>query len=189
MHRLLLAGAIYFALDAYAWATAIITIWSPETVVIGADSRHLETWPNRVPIEVCKISSVGDAVITDAGVLSVQSRLDIDQMIRSDFNTGEPIERRIEHMEKDTFGVIKVLNDARLGRIPTNASPIAANNLGIAVYVAYIVDKQILADLYVAQVNSVSNELVEIKIHCPSAVCAPGKVLPLGFRGRNIVYR
>ena len=119
MRVVLLAATIFFALDAYARATAIIAIWYSSAVFIGADSREMRT-PGP-PKEVCKIAITGNVSVAIAGKYELGDEFKLDTFIKDEFGKDGPISVHITNIETGAFNVIKNLNDARIGKFPTRA--------------------------------------------------------------------
>jgi hypothetical protein len=65
MRSIILTAAAFFVLNTYASATAIVAVWFPAYVIIGADGREI-TGDGRAT-EVCKISVVGNVTVAEAG--------------------------------------------------------------------------------------------------------------------------
>jgi hypothetical protein len=65
MKLVILAAAVFFGFYAPASATAILAIWFPDYVVIGADAREvIKDGPAR---EISKISIIDNVIVGEAG--------------------------------------------------------------------------------------------------------------------------
>jgi hypothetical protein len=179
MRLILLAAAIFFELYAYASATAIVAVWFPTFVIIGADSR--EAMSSGPPRDICKTSVVGNIAVAEAGRLEFGPNIDnmtkIDTLIREQLNKDEPISDRVTLTETMIFNTIKGIDDQR--KVP-GAPPIDPQYLGSELLFAYNEGGSMVVDYYVAGFDSGINGIRELKMHCPSAECHPGTVFFLG---------
>jgi hypothetical protein len=69
MKAMLVAAAIFLALNANAQATTIVFIWGPADIVIGADSK-LSTREGNETEDICKIGIERNVIWAAAGALT-----------------------------------------------------------------------------------------------------------------------
>jgi hypothetical protein len=178
MRLILLAAAIFFELYAYAGATAIVAIWYPTFVIIGADGREVTNYGP--PLDVCKTSVVGSVAVTEAGWFEFGDKDNVtrfDTITREQLNQDGPISNRVTLAEKAIFNTIKGIDDQR--KVP-GSPPLDPQFLSSQHFFAYDEGGRMVADFYVAAFDSGINGIGEQRMHCPSAECAPGTVFALG---------
>jgi hypothetical protein len=183
MRAILLAAAVFFALDACARATAIIAVWDPSFVIIGADGR--ETMTPDPPKATCKITIAGNVSVAIAGKYELGKMFTLDTFIKDEFSKDGSISVHIDNIETGTFNVIKHMNDMRTGAIPYRGPTISPYGLAIGLFFAYpdfaYPDTVFMrAEYYVVALDPLRNEITPTKIFCPGLNCPPRKAFPLG---------
>jgi hypothetical protein len=181
MRVVILTAAIFLALAAHASATAIVAVWSPTYVVIGADGREV-TNDGRTH-DICKISAVGDVTVAESGLLELKDDKNnitkVDTLIREELSKGGSISDRITRVEKMMFNIIKSIDDAR--KLP-DAPPLDPQLFGSELFFVYNKDGEMVADYSFTGFDSRISGIGAQTRHCPSAECTPGTVIPMGHR-------
>jgi hypothetical protein len=138
MRLFLFAAAISIFLEANASATAIVDVWTPDEVIVGADAKYL-TGPSGAFESICKISIIGDKIEADAGILDIPGIINFDTFIKTELRKSQPVATTVSNVKNAMLNVFKLINDIRMGRIPGSLPPeTKPENIGASVFLAYI---------------------------------------------------
>jgi hypothetical protein len=145
MRLILLAATIFFALEAYASATAIVALWTPVGVVIGADGWEVpDSGP---PLVTCKTIVVNNVAVAEAGWLDAGTQ-DLRARIRDELHRDGPVSDRIINIEASVLSFVKYIDDIRTGKIVEPHPPIDPENLATQVFITYSDHGRMVADFY-----------------------------------------
>jgi hypothetical protein len=178
MRLVILAAAIFFEFSAYARATAILAVWYPDFVFIGADGREFPS--NGPPVDACKTSVVGDFAVAEAGWLQFGDKdiaINIDALIRGELNKDGLPADRVAHAETIVFDTFKNWQNNQ-AKAP-GAMPLDPQSFGAEILFTYGEGGAMVADFYTVKLDE-SNRLIHPIIHCPSAECGVGTAISLG---------
>jgi hypothetical protein len=97
MKLILVATALFIALNAYARATTIVVFWGPTDIIIGADSKlsHLEYSGDDL---ACKIGVVRNVIWAAAGVLSFNDNTSVADIVNGEMNKGLEIRHTVDNI-------------------------------------------------------------------------------------------
>jgi hypothetical protein len=178
MRLVILAAAVFFEFSTYARATAILGVWYPTFVFIGADGR--EVISNAPPSNgTCKTSVVGEIAVAEAGWLEGGDgniTIKIDTLIREELSKDGMASDRVARAERVVFDNFKWMDDQR--KILGLAYIVPGS--GSELLFAYKDGNAMAVDDYAVFLDESVDGIVEHKIHCPSAECGVGAALPLG---------
>jgi hypothetical protein len=179
-----LAAAIFFESYAYARATAIIAIWTPDAIYIGADSR--ETAPDAAQIFTCKISIAGDVVVAHAGwerTLSPDGRStiwDMDMIVRDEFGKPGAISTHIQNIEALSLNMITKKITDELRSVDGNIRMANISRYEMEMFFAYSEDGTMKGEYYINGFDNNTEKIGYRRVPCPGPECFPEIYFPLG---------
>ena len=177
MRLVILAAAVFFKLSTYACATAILGVWYPTFVFIGADGREVPS--DAPPRDICKTSVVGEIAVAEAGWLEGGDEnitIKIDTLVGGELTKDGPASDRVARAEIVVFNKFKWMADQRKIRGAAYIVPGSGSEL----LFAYNDGNEMAVDYYTVIFDDSINGLVQHRVHCPSPQCSVGSVIPLG---------
>jgi hypothetical protein len=184
MRVVIFAAAIFFEFFAYARATAIVAIWTPDAVYIGADSR--ETAPDNPPIFTCKISIAGDVVVAHAGwerTLSPDGRStiwDMDTIVRDEFSKSGTISTHIQNIEAWSLNMIRNNIADKLKDAGGNIRIANIYRFEMQLFFAYSDKGTMKGEYYIDGFDQNTGMVRDRRLTCPGPECFPDIYFPLG---------
>jgi hypothetical protein len=97
MKAILVATAIFLALNAYARATTIVVIWGPADIVMGADGKLTPMVGTEREV-ICKIGTERNVIWAASGGITFSDNTSVTGLVNAEMNKGLAIQRTLDNI-------------------------------------------------------------------------------------------